>query len=93
MGRTPPSLITVLVSIVLNIGVVTDETQLFDSVELQRTIHIMIILTMICCVPTMLLMKPFMRWRKFRSRVSQNFEYNFDQLNEHQLVDPAEKFD
>jgi len=92
-GRTPPSLIAVLVSIVLNVGTVTNETQLFDSAELQETVHIIIIVIMICCVPIMLLMKPFMRWREKRSRSSNNYECNFDQINENQLVDSAEEFD
>jgi len=63
-GRSPPSLITVLLSVILNVGVVNDETQLFDSAEDQRRIHIMIVVVMVCCIPTMLLMKPVMRWRQ-----------------------------
>lgn len=92
-GRTPPSLVTVLVSIVLNIGVVNDETQLFDSRELQKSVHITIFVIMLCCIPLMLFMKPFMRWRKSRSHSSSNFESIFDGINQQQIVKRAEDFD
>jgi len=91
--RTPPSLITVLVSIVLHVGVVNDETQLFDSRELQKCVHITIFVIMLCCVPMILFMKPFMLWRKSRSHSSSNFDPIFDGVNEKQIVERVEDFD
>merc|ERR1719397_1055866 len=91
--RAPPSLVTVLVSIMLNIGEVNDETQLFDSRELQEGVHMTIFVIMLCCIPLMLFMKPFMRWRKSRSHPSANFESIFDGINQQQIGEREEDFD
>jgi len=45
--RTPPSLILILVDVILNVGKVDSETQLFGSIGLQRFIHVMIFLSIL----------------------------------------------
>jgi len=61
----PPSLITVLVNFVLNVGTVTkDETQLYDSIRFQELLQVGLFLIMFLSIPIMLLAKPFvLKWK------------------------------
>jgi len=89
--RTPPSLITILVDVVLNVGEVKSDTQLFSSIGLQKFIHIIIFLTLFFSVPIMLFMKPYMKWRLLtRSHQYEPVLSNMDTSEDEQYQSPRE---
>ena len=55
-----PSLITVLIKMILGIGTITPETQIFENKNAQKTLQEILVLLMAISVPWMLVFKPLL---------------------------------
>jgi len=55
-----PSLITVLIKMILGIGTISDETQIFNSADSQKTIQEILVFLMAISIPWMLVFKPLL---------------------------------
>jgi len=89
VGKSPPSLITVLVEMVLNPGgIEKGKSELYDS-DLQATVQVSFLLAMFCAVPWMLFVKPLV----IRSRMNAaeaargNHQALGEDPEDHQLVE------
>jgi len=65
-----PSLITVLIKMILGIGTITDETQLFENKAAQKTIQEILVLGMAISVPWMLVFKPLLLRSKHKREMA-----------------------
>lgn len=82
VGKTPPSLITVLVDMVLSPGMIDpEENELYDN-GTQKLVQVVFLLCMFVSVPWMLFVKPLV----LRSRINAAAE-----RAEHQHLDPEDK--
>eukprot|EP01084_Bolivina_argentea_P051002 93820_1 len=55
-----PSLITVLIKMILGIGTINDEIQIFENKNLQKTIQEILVFLMVISIPWMLIFKPLL---------------------------------
>merc|ERR1712048_1287109 len=65
-----PSLITVLIKMILGIGSIPDEVQVFESKETQQTIQEILVFLMAISVPWMLVFKPLLLRSKHRREMA-----------------------
>jgi len=65
-----PSLITVLIKMILSIGTINDETQVFDSADAQMLIQEILVICMGVSIPWMLVFKPLLLKSKHNREVA-----------------------
>merc|ERR1719229_1551953 len=65
-----PSLITVLIKMILSIGTITDETQVFESADTQMLVQEILVICMGVSIPWMLVFKPLLLRSKHRREVA-----------------------
>merc|ERR1712241_1655654 len=65
-----PSLITVLIKMILGIGTIEPEVQMFESADTQKTIQEILVFLMAISVPWMLVFKPLLLRSKHRREMA-----------------------